>query len=189
MCAGGVLVVVCVIACAGVEAAERPVVAPGADVPTKLDDARCATQLPANVRVSPDLVPRIQVMLERSHTFRRQCQRLAEAPWVHVAVRIDPHVNDNRGFRAVSVIQRPQPRMFVAVVTVQALADPAIWLAHEFEHLLEQMEDLDLDTLAEKRRAVWRVNRDMFETARAIRAGETVFTEVLGKSREDNFVD
>ncbi|MGE3510993.1 MAG: hypothetical protein AB7N65_19150 [Vicinamibacterales bacterium] len=187
--AGGVFAFICALASVGAASA-RPNAAPGTDA-SALEATPCtavSARLPDNVRMHRDLLPRVRVMLRRSPTFRRQCHRLAEAPWVHVAVGIDPAFNDHRRFRAMSVIQRPNPALLLAVVTVQALADPAMWVAHEFEHILEQMERVNLTELAEKRKAVWRTSEDVFETARAVRAGEAVLAEVRGDD-DHNFVD
>lgn len=151
----------------------------------------CAAQegrLPTSVQVERAIQPRIQEMLERSSTFREQCRRLAQAPWMHVAVRQGPYFLDRLGFRAYSTIQRPQPRLFVAVVTVQASADPAMWIGHEFEHLLEQLDDVDVRRQADSLRHAWYTRHGMVETGRAIRVGMRVYDEVRDRDR-DNLVE
>lgn len=150
----------------------------------------CAAQdgrLPDSVRVDEPLQPRIQLMLARSSTFREQCRRLASAPWMHIAVRQGPYFMDRHGFRAYSIIQRPQPRLFIVVVTLQASADPALWVGHEFEHLLEQLDEVDVRKQADTLRDAWHTRQGMVETGRAVRAGYRILSEV--RQERDNLVE
>lgn len=189
--AGGVLA--CVVSLwAAPAVAERPFLSAAPEIPSAATEAPCtaaSTRLPPNIRVESDLLPRVRVMLRRSPTFREQCQRLADNPWVHVRVRVEPTYFERRSYRAYSVIQRPQTNLIVAIVTLQGMADPAIWVSHEFEHVIEQVEAVDLDSLADGRRQAWRSGDGMFETARAIRAGETVIDEVRDNRADHNFVE
>lgn len=155
-------------------------------------DGVCAAQsgrLPVNVRIDESLAPRVQLMLERSATFRGQCRRLAAAPWVHVGVRLGPYFLDRYGYRAYSTIQRPQPKLLIAVVTLQASADPSLWIGHEFEHLVEQIDDVDVARLASRLRDAWHTRHGMVETGRAVRAGNRIFDEVRTAVTQDNLVD
>lgn len=152
----------------------------------------CAAQsgrLPVNVHIDAVLAPRVQLMLERSATFRGQCRRLAAAPWVHVGVRMGPYFLDRQGYRAYSTIQRPQPKLLVAVVTLQSSADPSLWIGHEFEHLVEQIDEVDVVHLASRLRDAWHTRQGMVETGRAVRAGNRVFDEVRQAVMQDNLVD
>jgi hypothetical protein len=144
--------------------------------------------LPPNVRLSRDIHKRVKIMLQRSPTFRAQCQRLAEAPWVHVLVRYTVQF-DSSTYRARSTFRRPQPELLIAMVDLSATADPAMWLAHEFEHLLEQMDGVDMAKLTADPLQAWEVRTQMFETRRAIRAGQAVSDEVHVKRQHDKFVD
>jgi hypothetical protein len=54
-------------------------------------------------------------------------------------------------------------------------------LAHELEHVLEQVEGIDLDALAEEGEAR-RLSDGSFETARAVQAGRRVAAEVIDNS-------
>lgn len=130
-------------------------------------------------------MPRIKEMLRRSATFRQQCRRLAATPWAHVGVKLNPQLFEAQSYRALSFIQRPQPQLIVAQVTLHALSDPALWLAHELEHVLEQVDNVDVQELAEAKRGAWRVGVHMFETKRAIVAGETVAGEVRSGSDDE----
>lgn len=155
-------------------------------------DGVCAAQsgrLPVNVRIEEALAPRVQRMLERSATFRGQCRRLAAAPWVHVGVRMGPYFLDRQGYRAYSTIQRPQPKLLVAVVTLQASADASLWIGHEFEHLVEQIDEVDVVHLASRLRDAWHTRQGMVETGRAVRVGNRIFDEVRAAVMQDNLVD
>lgn len=183
----GVVAVCCALVTTGAQAEERPSSGRTADVPSTASGAACsasAPSLPHNIRIDRHILQRVRKMLQRSPTFRDQCRRLAAAPWVHVGVKLDPRVFETRSYRAVSVIQRPQPNLLIAMITLQVLTDPAVWLAHEFEHVLEQVENIDLEALADRKHAAWRVGSHMFETQRAIAAGEAVVAEVRGQSAE-----
>lgn len=199
------VVVICALgllmAATGAAAAERPSSSRPADRPALPGEPVCeatSTRLPENVRIDPFLMPRIKEMLRRSASFRQQCRRLAAAPWAHVGVKLNPQLFEAQSYRALSFIQRPQPKLIVARVTLQALSDPALWLAHELEHVLEQVDDVDVQEMAETKRGAWRVGHHMFETRRAIVAGETVASEVrsghsqpmdAGDPDEHNFVE
>lgn len=206
--AGGVRAALCALCTLGsvalaatATAAERPDAALAAlealmdggasDVPAPTD-APCtasSARMPSNIRVDADFLPRVRQMLRRSPTFRAQCERLAANPWVHVAVRLDPTLYDRHSFRAATTIQRPQKKLIIAVVSLQGLADPAMWVSHEFEHLLEQIDAVDVAGLADQRYEAWPSGSGMYETVRAIRAGESVYAEVNGHERASNFVD
>lgn len=190
VCAVGVLMWLCSLAVSEASAAERPS-GPADPLVSEAQNVCTAAEprLPVNVRVDRLMIPRIQVMLRRSPTFRGQCRLLAAHPWVHVKARYEPSYPDHRGYMAYSVIQRPQPHLMIAVVTLRPLSDPAVWLAHEFEHLIEQIESIDLDRLAEAKRTVWRSGNGMFETMRALRAGETVLGEVIQRPETTESID
>jgi hypothetical protein len=144
--------------------------------------------LPATIRLPPEIHKRIDTMLQRSPTFRQQCRRLAETPWLHVLVRMSVEL-DGGSVRARSTIKRPQPRMLLAWVDLSPSSDPALWLSHEFEHLLEQIDGIDVLKLLDNPLHAWTVRGGMFETRRAIRAGQAVAEEVHAKRQHDKFVE
>jgi hypothetical protein len=154
------------------------------------ETAACSASagLPSSIRVPREIRGRVETMLTRSPTFREQCRRLAAAPWLHVLVRLTADLTAG-SIRARSTITRPQPRLMLAVVDLAGSADPAIWLAHEFEHLVEQIDGVDLATLVADPLQAWQVQIGTFETRRAIRAGEAVSDEVHSNRRSDKFVD
>jgi hypothetical protein len=138
--------------------------------------------IPANLHLSRDLQPRFNAMLAASPTFRSQCQRLADQTDLYVRIIVDPRLTDGP-IRARSVISRLRSGAVVAFVSIGASPDPAEWLAHEIEHVIEQLEGVRLQALAAMNQNVWRTSRDTFETDRAIRAGRAVLDEVRGAER------
>jgi hypothetical protein len=87
-------------------------------------------------------------------TFRRQCSRIIDTP--NVLVR--------RAGRLEADIYIVRQNMFVEL------------LAHELEHVIEQLEGLDLQLAARQGRG--RVREGAYETRRAIEAGRKVAAEV-----------
>ena len=82
-----------------------------------------------------------------SATFRAQCRRIAEAPSLRVVIRIDPALVERR-YRARTLIARTPSGEIFARVDVSLRLNPVEWIAHEFEHLIEQLDGLDLPALA-----------------------------------------
>jgi hypothetical protein len=141
-----------------------------------------AARLPDTIHVTKELRAPLQRMLKTSPTFRRQCRKIADAPRVYVRVRldwrIDPHL-----FRARSTIHRSRVGALIALVEIGVHGNTVELIAHEFEHLVEQIEGVRLAELSERTACAWRSHAEMFETARAIRAGRTVMDEVRAADR------
>jgi hypothetical protein len=144
--------------------------------------SREAANLPDSIHITDELRAPLQRMLKTSPTFRRQCRRIADAPHVYVRVRldwrIDPHL-----YRARSTIHRSQVGPLIALVDIGVHGNTVELIAHEFEHLVEQIEGVRLTELSEHTACAWRSHAEMFETARAIRAGRTVMDEVRAADR------
>src|SRR5688572_5884552 len=131
--------------------------------------------LPPNVELSHDLRHVLQRLKVRSPTFRTQCDRLADARNLRVIVKVD--VSIPRRCRAFTIIRRygHQIRADVHVPPGRGLTE---LIAHEFEHVLEQVEGVDLRLLARTRGSgVREVERELFETERAVRVGRIVADE------------
>jgi hypothetical protein len=139
-----------------------------------------ACRLLAAIDAPPDLVHHMNVMLQRSQTFRQQCRRL-EAAGVHLSIRMDPHLID-RMYRAQTVIARLSTGEVTAKIAITPFGNPTEWVAHEFEHVLEQIDRVDVRRLAVLGQKAWGVG-DAYETARAIHAGQIVKAEVRDSRR------
>ena len=146
-------------------------------------------RLPATIALAEGLRVAVAAMLQGSATFRSQCLRLADAPRLHVRVRIDVLI----AFctcRARSVIQRTGAGAIAAMVGISPSGSPIEWIAHEFEHLLEQVDGVELADLAVHANGVWRTSGEMFETERAIRAGRAVLDDMRpNRRRGHKFVE
>lgn len=132
-------------------------------------------QLPANVKLLHDIELAIQFIYDRSASFREQIARIAKADNLRVTVRIDPSIPGR--CRAFTIIQR-RGQKIRAEVHLPPSSDHAELLAHEFEHILEQIEGLDLQSLARvKNSGVHEQDYAVFETDRAQAAGRVVKSE------------
>jgi hypothetical protein len=146
------------------------------------------TLAPVRVRLSEDLQRVAARTVERSPTFRSQLDRLERAPRLVVTARFDPAI-DQHSYRARSVIHRLRNGELLAIVSINPRGNAVEWLAHEFEHILEQVEGLHLPSLARRTTAIWRTgNGEMFETDRAIRAGRRVVEETRKNRSTQTFL-
>jgi len=146
------------------------------------------TGIPVRVQLSRDLQRVAAKMIERSPTFRSQLDRLEGADGLVVTARFDPTI-EQRSYRAHSVIHRLRTGEMQAIVSIDPRGSAVEWLAHEFEHILEQVEGLHLPSLARRTTAIWRTGSgEMFETDRAIRAGRRVVGEMRGKRGTQTFL-
>jgi hypothetical protein len=153
--------------------------APAAQVDT--EDA----SLPPNLVVAASLRSAVALMLRRSHTFRRQCQRIANAPYLIVALR-RAGIPLPRGIRARSHVVRSATGQLAATIDVPALDDDVELIAHEVEHVIEQLDEVDLVTAAARTNTgvVMRSgHQPVFETRRAIHVGLLVAREVRQTDR------
>ena len=156
-----------------------------ADVIEKLESLPCpareeaGVRIPESIQVSDDLLPRLHAMLEKSATFRSQCRRIAGAPHLYVRLKLDMMLT-GRTYRAVTKICRGRSGAIVAAIDIAPFGDPAEWVAHEFEHLIEQLDGVDLRDLERRGLGAWKSGNQMFETERAVRVGRRVSRELRG---------
>jgi hypothetical protein len=141
-----------------------------------------AVHLPETIQVADDLRRPVDTMLRRSPAFRSQCRQIARARQLYARVRIDGQLA-GRAYRARTTIHRLPSGAIVADIDITPVGDPTEWLAHEFEHLIEQLDGLELMDLARRRQGVWHSVDEMFETDRAIQMGRTVLDQVRGGAR------
>jgi hypothetical protein len=133
---------------------------------------------PPRFHVTPTVRPYFDALLNTSATFRDQCRRIVAAG-VRVVIEVGAPQDFARGIEALSTLVRDESRQ-VRFVRVR-LSYEAPWprlVPHELEHVLEQIEGVNLAQVAARRDGrVWRVNEHAFETRRAQSAGETVYRE------------
>jgi hypothetical protein len=136
-------------------------------------------RLPPNVQVHSSLQRQVQEMLQRSEDFRRQCGELAANPTVYVRVRVSS-IGMPARYCARSVVLRMTDGPLLIFVEIERTVNWAEWLAHEFEHVLEQAEGLRLKDLR-ARKDSWESGDAVFETARAIGVGRAVRKQMRRK--------
>jgi hypothetical protein len=136
--------------------------------------------MPSNLVVSSMYRPLVESMLRQSRTFRRQCMRIAAEPslTVHLAI-----TKPSPGYdvRATTRFTRSASGHLSANIQIAPLRDVEELIAHEFEHIIEQLDGVDLAAHAAQRHtgvtAIGHRN-DIFETMRAKRAGQKVVSEL-----------
>jgi hypothetical protein len=133
--------------------------------------------LPANVELASDLGRTLGRIYDRSPAFRAQCERIASAHNLRVTVRVDTSIPSR--CRAFTIVKR-QGHDIRAEVHLPPTSGLTELVAHEFEHLLEQIEGLDLGRLARVKGSGVHVTEGpgpVFETDRAQAAGRVVALE------------
>jgi len=133
-----------------------------------------------NLTVSPVYQPVVDAMLSRSPTFRRQSARIAGAPHLSIVIRSEPPAG-TRLAALTRILRRPGGNL-QAVVHISPCARTVELIAHEIEHIIEQLDGVDLRVKSRLRASgVRRANdadQDTFETTRAIVTGLRVAREV-----------
>ena len=140
----------------------------------------CIWPLPANLIVTDIVRPLVRSMWRQWPTFRRQCARLAEHPDVIVRLELAGAVQDTRGAR--SAFGRLNGELNAAVEI--ELRKPELYvehIAHELEHVLEQVDGTDLPRLARQGLNGVVNSGGGFETARARTVGRIVAWEAMGQ--------
>jgi len=140
--------------------------------------------LPSNVHVAPMYREFVEAIADHSPTFEAQLMRIATTVDVDVHVEIVPRV---LGARARTRMVR-DPEGLTAWIEVGRLDNVVELIAHEIEHVIEQIERVDLAwgaRMAETGIYAVSVDGMAFETARAERTGVTVAREVAGSKKQD----
>lgn len=146
------------------------------------DDVR----IPKNLIVGRAYEQTIEMMRTLSPTFRRQMQRIANAP--HLTVTFAPDTSKGNGeMRAFTTISRSRSGDLSAVVRIKDVERAPELIAHEFEHIIEQLDGVDLGAMAAMqasgvRRCECR-DTNTFETVRAVSVGEQVAREMAEHNR------
>jgi hypothetical protein len=133
--------------------------------------------VPVGIEMPGGLRRYAQSALQKSPTLRAQFAAIGAAPLVRVIIRQGK--SESACVRAYSTITRHGSGRVTALVEIPTSSDVFELLAHELEHVREQMEGLDLAALARKPDSgVWLATGGAFETARAKRVGIVVADEV-----------
>jgi len=138
-----------------------------------------------NLTVTSMYQPLIAQMLERSPSFRRQCARLARATNLEITLRSEPR-SDHHANAWTTIARRADG---TRQVTISIVTGPRTieLIAHEFEHVIEQIDGIDLRHKATLRASGVRTcecgHVAMYETDRAIAAGLQVARQVTDGGR------
>jgi hypothetical protein len=139
-------------------------------------------ELPSNFQLDEILQPVVSALLTRSPTFRRQWEIINASPLVRVRVLSIILLQDESRARARGEVSRYADGPMRATIEVPSATDLTELLPHELEHVIEQLEGVDLPGLAERGTpGVVEVRRGVYETARARAAGLQVVREVYGE--------
>ena len=136
---------------------------------------------PANLVVSPMFLPLVESMLRDSPTFRRQCLRISGAPDLTVRLEIRGGVPSRLDVRATTKLTRQEHGRLSAVIDISVRHDVVELIAHEFEHIIEQLDGVDLASWARRPHTgvtSLLYDANVFETARAKRVGLKVVSEL-----------
>jgi hypothetical protein len=141
--------------------------------------------IPANLIVPSSFRSVIERMLRHSPVFRRQCQRIANASTLTVRLK---RLGRPPGYqtRARTTINREQSGALVAEIEIPPLDDDVELIAHEIEHVVEQLDNVDLPSRAARAGTgvqTLTVAPLVFETTRAARTGRRAAEEVRRSAR------
>jgi hypothetical protein len=133
--------------------------------------------LPPNIAIADSLRSTVRLMLHASPTFRRQCLRIANAP--RLTVMFDLVQLLPQQMRARTRVSTTRDGSTVAKVEIGHIEHAVELIAHEIEHVIEQLDEVDLPALAAvPESGVHDCGDRSFETIRATRAGRIVAAEV-----------
>lgn len=147
------------------------------------DAVAASATIPSNIQLSANYQSIVRTMLRSSGTFRRQCSRIGRHEWVTVTV--EPEFLPRPLGGATTLIRRDPHGGLDAAVRLTGQGDVIELIAHEFEHILEQLDEVDLAAMAGRMGTGVRLGPDggQFETERAIAAGRIVAREVANARR------
>ena len=133
--------------------------------------------LPSNLEVASVFRPFLDRMWQASPTFKRQWRRLAAGTGVRLSVLVEDLPRPASSSRARTLLRHQDGSLVSAQVYLKPSVDAAELIAHELEHILEQLDGVDLQAQAGNG-VVWKAGDGAFETRRAIEAGRRVAREV-----------
>jgi hypothetical protein len=145
----------------------------------------CEVSQPSNIQAGL-LQQEFTELLQRSASFRRQCARIAASRALRVTLRVGKVLPE--GARAQTIINRYEAGGVRAEVTLRFSEDYLELLAHEFEHIIEQIDRVSLTDEVKKGRA-WKTPSGAFETRRAFDAGIKAREEYETLPTEGIYVD
>jgi hypothetical protein len=140
--------------------------------------------LPPNLILSRQEKSLLEKVWRRSPTFRLQCERISQSRWLRVKIGFAQRTAATHQYRARTIMNR---RSGIARIEIYILPNYVELIGHEFEHILEQLEGVNIPSLAAEDGDQARRHADgTFETSRALKAGRKVESEYIrAKSSND----
>ena len=138
---------------------------------------------PLNITIDALLAPLVEKLLRQSPTVRRQWEAIGASRLVRVSLISSPLLRESTAARARTAVSRYEAGGVRAIVELPSAVDITELLAHELEHVLEQIEGLNLPALAKDGSpGVQELGRGVYETERARNAGFAAMREVYGET-------
>ena len=154
-----------------------------ASEPRPTDRESANADRPCNLVVPGAIRPVLRMMWERSPTFRLQCARIGAEPRLIVELYTATSLAQSGGRAASRITRDPAGRLDARVYLASPIPPAKLveFIAHELEHIVEQLDGVELDQIARRAPAtVWQSGQGAFETARAVRIGLRVAADVEG---------
>ena len=133
--------------------------------------------LPSNLEADPVFQQFLDRMAQSSPTFGRQVSRLGAETGLHVRVLVEDQPRPTQSSNARSVLTHRDGSLVSADVYLKPSPRAMELIAHELEHVLEDLDGVDLQSQTASG-MVWKSGDGVFETRRAIEAGRRVAQEV-----------
>lgn len=133
--------------------------------------------LPANLDVDPIFQAVVERMHQRSPAFRRQLARIGATPTFRVRLLPEDRPRPSRTEDARTSFSPDGGTPASAQVYLRMTPQVPRFIAHEMEHIIEQLDGVDLRA-QDGNGVVWKSGDTSFETRRAIEAGLRVEQEV-----------
>src|SRR5262245_44576856 len=134
--------------------------------------------LPENLVLSKDLRPILEKMWMRSPTFRQQCDRIAQSPGLLVNLKVATRPGNIGSYRALTKVEKMPDGLTKASVRIFQMSYLVELVGHEFEHILEQIEGINLQAMAIRgEEEVFLSKEGFYETRRALQAGRQIYKE------------
>jgi hypothetical protein len=141
-------------------------------------------ELPPNFDVPQLYRSLVETMLKRSPTFRRQAERIRQSPYLTVAIENSPPPVGTNSL-AWTRISRDSKNNLQATILISPRDRLVELLAHEIEHVIEQLDGVDLHVKSRLQSTGVRhcdcADMGAYETRRAIVTGQRVAREVDGR--------
>ena len=140
-----------------------------------------AAVIPLNMQVNPVLVDVVNAILAVSPAFAAQCATIADAGFLRVVITpVMASSTTSRGSARTTMRRYASGALIAAVEMPVPLtaAEYAELFGHELEHVIEQIERVDLQAMTEARDGATRLADGSYETVRARRAGLLITDEI-----------